>query len=98
MNKIFIRAPVGSHQLAELNELKNEKLKEAFGIRENYTEGSSFSAEYQVAKKEMEKMEREAKWYVLCFFCFVIIFFEVSCIVIFLSILMFLFAFANTVV
>lgn len=63
MNIYFLnfRAPAGSHQLAEMNEAKNEKLKEAFGIKEGYAEGSSFSADYQVAKREREKMERELK-------------------------------------
>ena len=57
-------APAGSHQLAELNVMKNEKLKEAFGIKESYADGSSFSSEYQAAKKETERMERELRRFV----------------------------------
>ena len=41
--------------------MKNEKLKEAFGIKESYAEGNAFSSEYQAAKRETEKMEKELK-------------------------------------
>ena len=57
-------APAGSHQLAELNQMKNEKLKAAFGIKDSYADGSSFSSEYQAAKKETDKLEREQRRFV----------------------------------
>ena len=41
--------------------MKNERVREAFGIKQGYAEGSSFSAEYQDSKRESEKAEKEAK-------------------------------------
>lgn len=41
--------------------MKNEKLKDAFGIKEGYTAGSSFNADFQANKKEAEKAEKELK-------------------------------------
>ena len=47
--------------MAEASERKNQKLKEAFGIKEDYTEGSSFNPEHQAAKREAERAEKEQK-------------------------------------
>ena len=41
--------------------MKNQKLKDAFGIKEDYTAGSSFDAEYLANKREAEKAEKELK-------------------------------------
>ena len=48
-----------THMLAEATELKKQQLKSAFGIREDYVEGSAFDREQQplhAAQKE-EKEE-----------------------------------------
>jgi len=51
-------AGMDSHQIAEANENKNKKMRDAFGIREEFPEGSSFTEEHQAAKKEEELNEK----------------------------------------
>lgn len=58
----FSTAGMDSHQVAEANENKNKKMRDAFGIKKEFAEGSSFTEEHQVARKESEKAEREEKY------------------------------------
>ena len=51
----------GTHMLAEASEAKKQQLKNAFGIREDYVEGSAFSREAQALREAQEKTEREEK-------------------------------------
>ena len=50
-----------THMLAEAAEVKKQQLKNAFGIREDYVEGSAFSQEAQALRAAQEKVEREEK-------------------------------------
>lgn len=50
-----------THMLAEASEAKNRQLKNAFGIGENYVEGSAFNREAQALRAAQEKAEREEK-------------------------------------
>ena len=50
-----------SHMMAEASEAKKQQLKKAFGIREDYVEGSAFNQEAQALKATQEKEEREEK-------------------------------------
>lgn len=49
---IFSSRVTETHQLAELNEKKNERLRAAFGISDSYVDGSSF---------DPQRRTREAK-------------------------------------
>lgn len=51
----------GTHLLAEASEAKKQQLKNAFGISENYVEGSAFSRETQARWEAQEKTEGEEK-------------------------------------
>ena len=48
-----------SHQLAEATLRKNKELKLAFGIRDDYVEGSAFDVGQQAVKAALTKAERE---------------------------------------
>jgi hypothetical protein len=50
-----------SHQMAEASEAKKQQLRNAFGIREDYVEGSAFSQEAQAERAAQEKAKREEK-------------------------------------
>ena len=50
-----------SHQMAEASEAKKQQLRSAFGIREDYVEGSAFSQEAQAERAAQLKAEREEK-------------------------------------
>ena len=50
-----------THQLAEANEEKNARMKEALGIREDYKGGSSFDQELKEAQRKSEQLALEAK-------------------------------------
>lgn len=50
-----------THQMAEANEQKNAKLKEALGIKEDYEDGSSFDQELKAAQRASEQSARVAK-------------------------------------
>ena len=50
-----------THQLAEANEEKNARMKEALGIKEDYKDGSSFDQELKEAQRRSEQLAREAK-------------------------------------
>jgi len=50
---------VDSHQVAEAAQKKNEQLKAAFGIREDYVEGSAFDVGQQMARKAEREKEAE---------------------------------------
>ena len=47
-----------THMLAEATELKKKQLKSAFGIHEDYVEGSAFSREQQ-ALRSTQREEKE---------------------------------------
>lgn len=47
--------------MAEANEQKNIKMKEALGIKEDYKDGSSFDQELKAAQKASEQLAWEAK-------------------------------------
>lgn len=49
---VFFSRVTETHQLAELNEKKNERLRAAFGISDSYVDGSSF---------DPQRRAREAK-------------------------------------
>lgn len=62
----FIRAlfhrATETHALAAANQQKNDRLREAFGISNDYVDGSSFHTdrkEKEKEKKEQERLERE---------------------------------------
>lgn len=66
-----------SHMIAEASEAKKKQLKNAFGIREDYVEGSAFNQEAQKLRAAQEKEEREAKTeyactYILCIYVHVL--------------------------
>ena len=48
-----------THQIAEATQKKKEQLRAAFGIREDYVEGSAFDVGRQAEKAEQAKAERE---------------------------------------
>lgn len=48
-----------SHQIAQANEEKNAKFKEAFGIKDDYKGGSAFNQELQAIERMKEKEEKE---------------------------------------
>lgn len=48
-----------THQAAEATQRKNQQLRAAFGIREDYVEGSAFDVGQQAAKAALAKAERE---------------------------------------
>lgn len=48
-----------SHQVAEATQRKNQQLRAAFGIRDDYVEGSAFDVGQQAAKAALAKAERE---------------------------------------
>ena len=50
-----------SHQMAEASEAKKRQLRAAFGIREDYVEGSAFGMEAQAENAAREKAEREER-------------------------------------
>jgi len=52
----------GTHEIAEANETKNAKMRDAFGIKNEFAEGSSFKEEHQKARREEEKAEREERY------------------------------------
>ncbi len=48
-----------SHQVAEATQKKNAQLKAAFGISENYVEGSAFDVTQQMTRKAEREKEAE---------------------------------------
>ena len=52
----------GSHEVAEANEAKNSKMRDAFGIKNDFAEGSSFNEEHQKQRRDEEKAAREEKY------------------------------------
>ncbi len=54
-----------THQIAQANEEKNAKFKEAFGIKDDYKGGSAFNQELQAIErmKEKEAKEKESRKY-----------------------------------
>jgi serine/arginine repetitive matrix protein 2 len=54
-----------THQIAQANEEKNAKFKEAFGIKDDYKGGTAFNQELQAIEriKEREAKEKEMKKY-----------------------------------
>ncbi len=48
-----------THQIAEASQKKKEQLRAAFGIRDDYVEGSAFDLGHQAAKSEMIKAQLE---------------------------------------
>lgn len=52
----------GTHEVAEANENKNAKMRDAFGIKSDFAEGSSFNEEHQKQRREEEKAAREEKY------------------------------------
>ena len=49
-----------THQLAEANEEKNARMKEALGIKDDYKSGSSFDQELKEAQRKSEQLAWEA--------------------------------------
>lgn len=47
--------------MAEATEEKKKQLRDAFGIRDDYVEGSAFDPIHQVARAEQAKAEKEGK-------------------------------------
>ena len=54
-----------THQIAQANEEKNARFKEAFGIKDDYKGGTAFNQELQAIErmKEKEAKEKEVKKY-----------------------------------
>ena len=52
----------GTHEVAEANENKNAKMRDAFGIKSDFAEGSSFNEEHQKQRRDEEKAAREEKY------------------------------------
>lgn len=50
-----------THMLAEATELKKQQLRSAFGIRDDYVEGSAFDSEQQALRAAQARAEREEK-------------------------------------
>ncbi|RXM30067.1 Serine/arginine repetitive matrix protein 2 [Acipenser ruthenus] len=50
-----------THQLAAANQLKNERLRAAFGIRDDYEDGSSFHPERRARERERREQEERGK-------------------------------------
>ena len=48
-----------SHQMAEAAQKKNEQLRAAFGIRQDYVDGSAFAFGAMKAAREEEKLQQE---------------------------------------
>ncbi len=48
-----------THQIAEATQRKKQQLRAAFGIRDDYVEGSAFDIGQQAAKAALAKAERE---------------------------------------
>lgn len=48
-----------THQLAEASQRKDQELRAAFGIRDDYVGGSAFDTELQAAKAALIKAERQ---------------------------------------
>ena len=48
-----------THQMAEASQRKNQELRAAFGIRDDYVEGSAFDVGQQAAKAARARAERE---------------------------------------
>ena len=48
-----------SHQIAEASQKKNQELRAAFGIRDDYVEGSAFDIGQQAAKAAKARAEKE---------------------------------------
>lgn len=48
-----------THQMAEASQKKNQELRAAFGIRDDYVEGSAFDVGQQAARAAQAKAERE---------------------------------------
>lgn len=52
---------IETHQLAEANEEKNARMKDALGIKDDYKDGSSFNQELKEAQRKSEQLAREAQ-------------------------------------
>ena len=48
-----------THQMAEATQRKNQQLRAAFGISDDYVEGSAFDIGQQAAKAAQREKERE---------------------------------------
>jgi hypothetical protein len=48
-----------THQMAEATQRKNQQLRAAFGIRDDYVEGSAFDIGQQAAKAALTKAQKE---------------------------------------
>ena len=61
----FFSSLTETHQIAQANEEKNAKFKEAFGIKDDYKGGTAFNQELQAIEriKEREAKEKEMKKY-----------------------------------
>ena len=65
LSVLFLSSLTETHQIAQANEEKNAKFKEAFGIRDDYKGGTAFNQELQALErmKEREAKEKEARKY-----------------------------------
>lgn len=50
-----------THQIAEMKEQENEKLRSAFGISKSYVQGAAFDPEARKLQRQREAEEREAE-------------------------------------
>ncbi len=50
-----------THELAEATEQKRKQLRDAFGIREDYVDGTSFDPVQQAVRAAQSKAEKEEK-------------------------------------
>lgn len=47
---------MNTHEEAQANEAKNQRLKEAFAIRKDYSSGQAFDRELQAERREQRKL------------------------------------------
>lgn len=66
---LFFTSVTETHQLAEANEKKNERLRAAFGISDNYVDGSSFDpnrrakeAAAAAANKQQQEQQKQYRY------------------------------------
>ena len=60
---LYIYSAKETHQIAEANQEKNKRLKEAFGISDYYVDGSSFDPNRKAKEEEAKAVAMAQKKY-----------------------------------
>ena len=66
---LYIFRAKETHQIAEANQEKNKKLKEAFGISDYYVDGSSFDPNRKAKEAEAKAKAMAQKKYAYVYHC-----------------------------